>query len=109
MAQPVFYDPRRARWRRIRTLLDVTGILLSAVIVVFIYTTIRGEPLPKLLLQFQKRPYHALKENEAENFLAIAKIPEIGERRGNSRRLPQRPLRTTIDRGTPRASADRLE
>ena len=32
----------------------------------FIYTAIHGEPLPKLLLQFQKRPYHALKENEAE-------------------------------------------
>jgi len=63
MAQPVFYDPRRARWRRIRTLLDVTGILLSAVIVVFIYTALR-QPLPKLFLPFEKHPYHALKETE---------------------------------------------
>src|SRR5512140_547858 len=65
MAQPVFYDPRRARWRRIRTLLDVAGIVLSAVIVVFIYTALR-EPLPKLLLPFEKRPYHALKETERD-------------------------------------------
>ena len=66
MAHPVFYDPRRARWRRIRRLLDVAGIVLTAVIVSFIYTALRSEPLPKLLLQFQKHPYHALKENEKE-------------------------------------------
>ena len=66
MAHPVFYDPRRARWRRLRTLLDIAGLVLSAVIVVFIYTALRSEPLPKLLLQFQKHPYHALKENERE-------------------------------------------
>ena len=66
MPHPVFYDPRKARWRRLRTLFDVTGVLLSAVIVVFIYTALRSEPLPKLLLQFQKHPFHALKENEKE-------------------------------------------
>src|SRR5581483_11361796 len=61
MAHPVFYDPKRGRWKRLRTLLDVAGIVVSAVIVVFIYTATR-EPLPKLLLPFEKRPYHALKE-----------------------------------------------
>jgi len=66
MPHPVFYDPRKARWRRLRTLFDITGVLLSAVIVVFIYTALRSEPLPKLLLQFQKHPFHALKENEKE-------------------------------------------
>src|SRR5258708_1365394 len=66
MAQPVFYDPRRARWRRIRTLFDVAGIVVSTVVVVFIFAAVRSEPLPKLLLQFQKHPYHALKETEKE-------------------------------------------
>ena len=61
MAQPVFYDPKRGRWKRLRTLLDVSGIVVSTVIVVFIYTAIR-EPLPRLLLPFEKHPYHALKE-----------------------------------------------
>lgn len=61
MAHPVFYDPKRGRWKRLRTLLDVAGIVVSAVIVVFIYTATR-EPLPKLMLPFEKRPYHALKE-----------------------------------------------
>ena len=64
MAQPIFYDPRRSRWKRLRTLLDVAGIAISVVIVVFVYTAVRSEPLPKLLLQFQKHPYHALKETE---------------------------------------------
>src|SRR5258707_8864304 len=64
MAQLIFYDPRRSRWKRLRTLLDVTGIAISVVIVVFVYTAVRSEPLPKLLLQFQKHPYHALKETE---------------------------------------------
>src|SRR5215469_1377352 len=66
MTQPVFSDPRRARWKRLRTLLDVAGVVLSAIIVVFIYTALESEPLPKLFLQFQKRPYHALRENEHE-------------------------------------------
>src|SRR6266849_3278828 len=66
MAQPVFYDPRRRRWKWLRTLLEVTGIVVSAVIIVFVYTALRSEPLPKLLLQYQKHPYHALKETEKE-------------------------------------------
>ena len=61
MAHPVFYDPKRGRWRRLRRLLDIAGILVSAVIVVFVYTAMR-EPLPKLLLPFEKRPYHALRD-----------------------------------------------
>src|SRR5438270_9382648 len=61
MAQPVFYDPKRGRWKRLRTLLDFAGIAVTTVIVVFLYTAIR-EPLPKLFLPFEKHPYHALKE-----------------------------------------------
>ena len=32
----------------------------------FIYSAVRGEPLPDLLLRFQKKPYHALREGEKE-------------------------------------------
>ncbi|MBV9181270.1 MAG: polysaccharide deacetylase, partial [Acidobacteria bacterium] len=66
MTQPVFYDPRRSRWKRLRRLLDIVGVLLSAVIIVFVYTALRSEPVPKPFLQFQKLPYHALKESEKE-------------------------------------------
>src|SRR5438067_4738480 len=61
MAQPVFYDPKRGRWKRLRMLLDIAGVLVSTVVIVFIYTATR-EPLPKLLLPFEKRPYHSLKD-----------------------------------------------
>ena len=65
MAQPVFYDPRRARWRRLRRLFDVTAVLVSALIIFFVYTALRDEPLPELLvLTAQKRALKALKESE---------------------------------------------
>src|SRR5438067_55430 len=66
MAHPVFYDPRRARWKRIRTLFDVAGILVGTVVIVFIYAALRSEPLQRPLLEFQKHPYHALKETEKD-------------------------------------------
>jgi peptidoglycan-N-acetylglucosamine deacetylase len=66
MAQPVFYDPRQARWKRLRRLFDVLGVTITVLIVFFVYTALRSEPLPELLLPMLKRPYHALKENEKE-------------------------------------------
>ena len=66
MAEPVFYDPRRARWKRLRRLVDVTAVLVSALIIFFVYTALRDEPLPELLFSPQKRQYKALKESEKE-------------------------------------------
>ncbi len=66
MAKPVFYDPRKARWKRIRLAFDVIGVSLTLLVIFFAYTALRSEPLPDLLLSPQKRPYHALKEKEKE-------------------------------------------
>src|SRR5246127_4871352 len=66
MAEPVFYDPRRARWKRLRRLVDVTAVFLSALIIFFVYTALRDEPLPELLFSPQKRAFKALKESEKE-------------------------------------------
>ncbi|MGP0021368.1 MAG: glycosyltransferase [Candidatus Sulfotelmatobacter sp.] len=66
MAQPVFYDPQRARWRRLRRLFDVSAVLVSALIIFFVYTALRDEPLPELFLSPQKRAFKALKESEKE-------------------------------------------
>ena len=66
MAEPVFYDPRRARWKRLRRLLDVFGVVLSALIIFFVYTALRDEPLPELLFSPQKRAFKAFKESEKE-------------------------------------------
>src|ERR1700688_2817193 len=66
MAEPVFYDPRRARWKRLRRLVDVTAVFVSALIIFFVYTALRDEPLPELLFSPQKRAFKALKESEKE-------------------------------------------
>src|SRR5579863_2500434 len=66
MAEPVFYDPRRARWKRLRRTLDVTAVVVSALIIFFVYTALRDEPLPGLLFYPQRRNFKALKESERE-------------------------------------------
>src|SRR5487761_694774 len=66
MAEPVLYDPRRARWKRLRRTVDVTAVFVSALIIFFVYTALRDEPLPELLFSPQKRAFKALKESEKE-------------------------------------------
>jgi len=66
MAGPVFYDPRRARWKRLRRLFDVVAVVVSALVIFFAYTALRDEPLPELLFSPQKRAIKAVKENEKE-------------------------------------------
>jgi len=73
MAEPVFYDPRRARWKRLRRLFDVTAVVVSALVIFFVYTALRDEPLPELLFYPQKRQFKALKENEKEKAKERAK------------------------------------
>jgi cellulose synthase/poly-beta-1,6-N-acetylglucosamine synthase-like glycosyltransferase/peptidoglycan/xylan/chitin deacetylase (PgdA/CDA1 family)/spore germination protein YaaH len=67
MAQPVFYDPRQARWKRLRTLFDFLGAAVGLLILFFGYKVfLHSDPLPELLLPVQKKPFHALKEAEKE-------------------------------------------
>ncbi len=73
MAEPVFYDPRRARWKWLRRLFDATAVLASALLIFFVYSALRDEPLPELLFFPQKRPLKALKETEKEKARERAK------------------------------------
>src|ERR1700746_591971 len=66
MAQPVFYDPRRARWKRLRRLFDILGVCITLLIGFFIYSALRGERVPECLRPQQKRPSRALKVKEKE-------------------------------------------
>ena len=66
MAEPVFYDPKRARWKRLRRFVDALVLALSALVIFFGYTTLRDERLPELLFSPQKRAFKALKESEKE-------------------------------------------
>jgi peptidoglycan-N-acetylglucosamine deacetylase len=69
MAGPVFYDPQRARWKRLRRLFDVVAVFVSALIIFFVFTALRDEPLPGLLFSPQKRAFKALKENEKSRII----------------------------------------
>ena len=64
MAKPIFYDPQRKRWKRLRRLMDVLGLTVSLLIVFFLVSALSGVSLKTLLLPEQHRPYKALKEKE---------------------------------------------
>ena len=73
MAEPVFYDPRRARWKRLRRTIDIAAILISTLIIIFVFTALRDEPLPGLFFYPQKRNFKALKESEKDKARERAK------------------------------------
>ncbi len=90
MAKQVFYDPKQARWKRIRRVFDAGAIALSLLLVFFIYTAIRSQPLPELSLATEKRPYHAFKEKEKERAREkrrLAALARAGHRH-RSRKAP---------------------
>ncbi|HEX6466154.1 MAG TPA: glycosyltransferase, partial [Terriglobales bacterium] len=66
MAKPIFYDPQRKRWKRLRRVLDVTGIVITLVIAVFLYSSLLGETLPGLLLPTPKHTYHPIPVRERD-------------------------------------------
>ena len=84
MARQVFYDPNQARWRRIRRVFDAAALAFSFLVVFFIYSALRSDPLPDLSWLAEKRPYHALKENEkakAREKRRLATLARAGHRR----------------------------
>jgi cellulose synthase/poly-beta-1,6-N-acetylglucosamine synthase-like glycosyltransferase/peptidoglycan/xylan/chitin deacetylase (PgdA/CDA1 family)/spore germination protein YaaH len=58
----VFYDPNLKRWRRLRRVTDLAFLLATLIGAVFIFTVVKRQPLPDLLMPIQKRNYKALKE-----------------------------------------------
>src|SRR5216684_1371940 len=64
MANQVFYDPLQARWKRIRRVVAAAALAFSLLVIFFIYSALRNEPLPGLSWLIEKRPSHPLVENE---------------------------------------------
>jgi cellulose synthase/poly-beta-1,6-N-acetylglucosamine synthase-like glycosyltransferase/spore germination protein YaaH/peptidoglycan/xylan/chitin deacetylase (PgdA/CDA1 family) len=90
MAKQVFYDPLQARWKRIRRVVDAAALALSLLLIFFIYSALRSEPLPDLSWLTEKRPYHALKEDEktkAREKRRLATLARTGHRHP-SRKAP---------------------
>ncbi len=85
MAKPIFYDPRQSRWRRLRRAFDALAVVVSVLLIFFVYSALRDEPLPELLLPMQKHSYHALKEREKER--ARERRKKLALARGHRRSL----------------------
>ena len=62
MIKPIFYDPGRKRWKRLRRILDTVAVLSTVVVVAFGINVLRRERLPELLLPTPKRNYRPLTE-----------------------------------------------
>src|SRR5580698_523484 len=97
MAEPVFYDPQRARWRRLRRFVDAGVVVLSALIIFFVYTTLRDEHLPELLFSPQKRAFKALKENEKEK--ARERLKRLASRSHRRSKLPASEVKLNQEEG----------
>lgn len=63
MTKPIFYDPGRKRWKRLRRILDVVAVLSTVVLIAFGINVLRRERLPELFLPIPKRNYKPLKDS----------------------------------------------
>jgi cellulose synthase/poly-beta-1,6-N-acetylglucosamine synthase-like glycosyltransferase/spore germination protein YaaH/peptidoglycan/xylan/chitin deacetylase (PgdA/CDA1 family) len=97
MAEPVFYDPKRARWKRLRRLTDAVVLALSSLIIFFVYTTLRDERLPELLFSPQKRAFKALKESEKDK--ARERQKKLANRSHRKSKLPASEVKLNQEEG----------
>src|SRR5271156_6860652 len=75
---PIFYDAERARWRRTRRVMEITGALLTLLLAYFFVTIVVTVELPGGLFPDIKSSFHALK---------TAKKKTVALREGRKRRV----------------------
>jgi cellulose synthase/poly-beta-1,6-N-acetylglucosamine synthase-like glycosyltransferase/spore germination protein YaaH/peptidoglycan/xylan/chitin deacetylase (PgdA/CDA1 family) len=97
MAEPVFYDPQRARWKRLRRFVDALVLAITALIIFFGYTTLRDDHLPELLFSPQKRAFKALKESEKEK--ARERQKKLANRSHRKSKLPASEVKLNQEEG----------
>lgn len=74
MAKPIFYDPQRKRWGRLRTLFNVLGLVITALVVFFVITVFfTPAKLPRLGVPELKRNLRAVKEREHRRIKTVVK------------------------------------
>ena len=90
-SKPVFYDPQRKRWKRLRRIMDITGAIATVVLIVFLVTVIKREALPELLLAAPKRNYKPLVADVGKDAERKAR-PAKSSRRKTNRKPSEIPL-----------------
>ena len=71
MIKPIFYDPERKRWKRLRRIFDIVAVLSTVVLVAFGVNVLHRERLPELLLPVPKRNYRPLKDSYYQTKIAV--------------------------------------
>ena len=89
MIKPIFYDPDRKRWKRLRRILDTVAVLSTVVLVAFGINVLRRERLPELLLPTPKRNYRPLRE---PSYRPKSRSSQLALRRRRHRRPSEIPL-----------------
>jgi cellulose synthase/poly-beta-1,6-N-acetylglucosamine synthase-like glycosyltransferase/peptidoglycan/xylan/chitin deacetylase (PgdA/CDA1 family)/spore germination protein YaaH len=56
----IFFDPHRKRWKRLRRIFDASALLFTLVLIGFIFSVLRSQRLPELLLPVPRHNYKAL-------------------------------------------------
>src|SRR3974390_1243981 len=62
--KPIFFDPEGKRWRRLRRVLDVSVILVTLLVMFFVFTIFRGSSVLGVSLPEVKKPYHPLQDQQ---------------------------------------------
>src|SRR6516165_8354785 len=76
--KPIFYDAEKVRWRRTRRILEVSGALLTLLLVYFFVTVAGSVEMPSSLLPDTRPAYHAAKKKYAK---------KVAVREGRHRRV----------------------
>jgi cellulose synthase/poly-beta-1,6-N-acetylglucosamine synthase-like glycosyltransferase/peptidoglycan/xylan/chitin deacetylase (PgdA/CDA1 family)/spore germination protein YaaH len=77
----IFFDPQRKRWKRLRRIFDVTAVIFTVVLAVFIFNVVRYQKLPELLLPSTKHNYKALPDRPP--ILRGGKVQRPARRKSN--------------------------
>jgi cellulose synthase/poly-beta-1,6-N-acetylglucosamine synthase-like glycosyltransferase/peptidoglycan/xylan/chitin deacetylase (PgdA/CDA1 family)/spore germination protein YaaH len=93
MTKPIFFDPQRKRWKRLRFLFDTLALCGLLLLAIFIVGLMRMKPLPELLLSHQKRNYRTLAD--AQN----THLKNLKLRRSAHRRTDLKPSDVPLNSG----------
>jgi len=64
--KPIFYDVEKLRWRRTRRAMEITGVLLTLLLVYFFVTVAGSVELPSSLLPDSRPAYHVVKKKNGK-------------------------------------------
>jgi cellulose synthase/poly-beta-1,6-N-acetylglucosamine synthase-like glycosyltransferase/peptidoglycan/xylan/chitin deacetylase (PgdA/CDA1 family)/spore germination protein YaaH len=89
----IFFDPQRKRWKRLRRILDISALLFTVVVAIFIFNVLRTQHLPELLLPSPKHNYKALRDRQSD-LIRAEKAKEKPARRKSKRKPSDVPFNT---------------